>query len=492
MAAGRKRHVLGTQLVYKTSDPQTILGSFNGQLMSKLLLLLEEMPTEKSQWNLLYRAFKDKVTSDTIKIHEKYKTPSQYKNFMSTIVLTNENALQVENDDRRTVFLDVSPIQKVNLKYFKKLGNAMKYLGVSKAFYAYLRVIADTHPDFNGNPSPMTTFKQEHIISTLPLLFQFIKDSYLISGNIIYDLSIQEFYNIYVNSCDIHHITPLSKINVTRILLNELNINSNRVYIDGKRTRVFNITRKKLYQKYIAKNWIHETDEFDIDGVEDVPQNRPTADPNALDQFLAEIRGTPINTELLKVTKIVIQQSSSQKLKCKVITRKLSKKPPVPPKPDHLKTKPAIKKKPVAITEETITENDVNDFLECLLSCEPDPLNSLSIKSKPPVKSEPPAPETAKKNIIDQDPQPKEGTQAYWNWLKRHRWDNKPWVKKTREEAFSDLFNKGKECWAKYINESDEYDWEILIEEVKELDKIRHKTNLYNWHMIEAINHFKD
>ncbi|GET04413.1 highly derived D5-like helicase-primase [Rhizophagus clarus] len=89
-----QRYVLGTQLVYKTSDPQTILGSFNGQLLGKVLLLLEEMPTEKSQWNSLYRALKDKVTSDTIEIHEKYKTPTQYKNFMSTIVLTNENALR--------------------------------------------------------------------------------------------------------------------------------------------------------------------------------------------------------------------------------------------------------------------------------------------------------------------------------------------------------------------------------------------------------------
>jgi hypothetical protein len=210
---------------------------------------------------------------------------------------------------------------------------------------------------------------------------------------------------------------------------------------------------------------------------------------------LAEIRGTPVNAEPLKVTKTVIQQSSPQKLKCKVVTGKSSKKPPVPPKPDHLKTKPAIEKKPVAITEETITENDVNDFLEYFSSCEPGPSNSSPVKSEPPVKPEPPAPKTAKKNTIEplaQDPQPKEGTQAYWNWLERHRWDNKPWVKKTREEAFSDLFNKGKEYWAKYINESDEYDWKILIEEVKELNKIRHKTNLYNWHMIEAINHFKD
>jgi hypothetical protein len=79
-----QRYVLSTQLVYKTSDPQTILGSFNAQLMGKVLLFLEEMPTEKSQWNSLYRALKDKVTSDTIKIYEKYKTPKMEKiNFMN-------------------------------------------------------------------------------------------------------------------------------------------------------------------------------------------------------------------------------------------------------------------------------------------------------------------------------------------------------------------------------------------------------------------------
>lgn len=166
-----QRYVLGPQLVYKTSDSQTILGSFNGQLSGKILLLLEEMPTEKNQWNSLYRALKDKVTSDTIEIHEKFKTPAQYKNFLSTIVLTNENALRVENDDRRTVFLDVSPARKGDLQYFKKLGNVMKVQGIGELFYAYLRKIAETYPDFNGNPPPMTVAKQEHIVSTLPLYF---------------------------------------------------------------------------------------------------------------------------------------------------------------------------------------------------------------------------------------------------------------------------------------------------------------------------------
>jgi hypothetical protein len=287
-----QRYVLGEQLVYKSSDPQTILSSFNGQLMGKLLLLLEEMPTDKNQWASLYHALKDKVTSDTIEIHEKYRTPMQYKSFLSFIVLTNENALRVENDDRRAVFLDISPIHKGDLEYFKSLEKIMKSPDVGKAFYAYLRAIANTDLDFNGNPLPMTMSKQEHIISTLQPLFHFIKEHYLIGEKLIYNLPIQKFYNNYKIYCNTHRISPLSKINVARTLSNELGINSGLVYVDKKRTRVFNISRKDLLQKYLAKNWIHETDEIDIKEV-DIPK-KPASNPKALDQFLASIREEPI------------------------------------------------------------------------------------------------------------------------------------------------------------------------------------------------------
>jgi hypothetical protein len=229
-----QRYVLGPQLVYKTSDPQTILGSFNGQLLGKLLLLLEEMPTEKSQWNSLYRALKDKVTSDTIEIHEKYKTPLQFRNFMSTIVLTNENALRVENDDRRTVFLDVSPARKGDLEYFKKLGTIMKRPEVGKAFYAYLQTIAKACPDFDGNPPPMTISKQEHIVATLPPLFQFIKENFIAISISVKSVPVERFYNLYKNYCNDNGITPLAKVVVARMLSNELGINSSQVYINKK------------------------------------------------------------------------------------------------------------------------------------------------------------------------------------------------------------------------------------------------------------------
>ncbi|CAB4431762.1 unnamed protein product [Rhizophagus irregularis] len=473
-----QRSVLGTQLVYKTSDPQTILGSFNAQLQGKVLLLLEEMPTEKSQWNNLYRSLKDKVTSNIMEIHEKYKTPTHYKNFMSTIVLTNENALRVENDDRRTVFLDVSPSRKGDLNYFKKLNDAMKYPGASEAFYAYLRAIADAYPDFNGNPPPMTaSTKQDHIISTLPPLFQFIKDTYLVVKNHMTDLPVQEFYRVYTSYCETHCITPLSKINASRILSNELDINSDRVYIDKKRTRVYSISREDLYKKFLAKKWIHEIDEIYIEGIDTETPEKPASDPKALEKFLVKIYNPANNPQDVQEKPVEekptpVEEKPTEEKPAPVVPKKTP--PPVPPKPNCLKVKPApvIKEEPdeepdqedIPPAEEPVPEADDDyDVLDDLLSDQTpeqqpeSPAESSVSVTKPdpepvvePAPEEQPIPEPDTEPEDDWDPEPKQGTKAHWAWYERHRWDCKPWVKNSKDQEVVDRFKD----WIEYNGDS--------------------------------------
>ncbi|GBC21623.2 highly derived D5-like helicase-primase [Rhizophagus irregularis DAOM 181602=DAOM 197198] len=454
-----QRSVFVTQLVYKTSDPQTILGSFNGQLQGKVLLLLEEMPTEKSQWNNLYRSLKDKVTGDIMEIHEKYKTPTHYKNFISTIVLTNENALRVENDDRRTVFLDVSPSRKGDLNYFKKLSDAMKYPGASEAFYAYLRAIADAYPDFNGNPPPMTTSKQDHIISTLPPLFQFIKDIYLIVKNHITDLPVQEFYRVYTSYCETHCITPLSKINASRILSNELGINSRKIRVGKATPRVYSISREDLYKKFLTKKWIHETDEINIEGIDVETPEKPASDPKALEKFLANIYSIPANNpqdvqeKPAEEKPASVEKKPTEEKSALVVLKKTS--PPVPPKPDSLKVKPApvINEDPIPEESpapiESDTDEPIDSFSDCYLSDEePDQENEppaeepafkadddynvlddllsdsdFTTPDPEPAPEEQPIPEPDTELEVDWDLEPKEGTRAHWAWHERHRWD---------------------------------------------------------------------
>ncbi|CAB4380898.1 unnamed protein product [Rhizophagus irregularis] len=92
---------------------------------------------------------------------------------------------------------------------------------------------------------------------------------------------------------------------------------------------------------------------------------------------------------------------------------------------------------------------------------------------------------------VDRDPEPKEGTQAHWAWQERHRWDYKPWVKNSKDQVFNDLYNTGKELWAKYQDESDEYDWEILAFEVEECP-ITCIEDKYQYYLREIVDRFKD
>ncbi|PKB94170.1 hypothetical protein RhiirA5_439399 [Rhizophagus irregularis] len=449
--------------------------------------------------------------SDIMEIHEKYKTPTHYKNFISTIVFTNENALRVENDDRRTVFLDVSPSHKGDLNYFKKLGDAMKYPGASKAFYAYLRAIADVYLNFNGNPPPMTTSKQEHIISTLPPLFQFIKDTYLVMKNYMTDLPVQEFYRVYTSYCETHCISPLSKINASRILSNELNINSDQMYIDKKHTQVYSISREDLYKKFLSKNWIHKTDEIDIEGIDVDTPEKPALDPNALDKFLANIYNPANNSQDVQEKpaekKLAEKKPVPVKEKPAPVIRKMP--PPLPPKPDHLKERPQELREEKPSAPEPDNYDVLDDLLSDLDSTTVDPvleqqpaesstksesLADSKFSTEPVVVLAPkkqliPEPDTEPE--VDRDPELKEGTRAHWAWHERHRWDRKPWVKNSKDQAFDDLYNTGKELWAKYQDASDEYDWKILAFEVEECPTTRIEDK-YQYYLREVVDCFKD
>jgi len=482
-----QRYVLGPQLVYKTSDPQTILGSFNGQLLGKLLLLLEEMPTEKSQWNSLYRALKDKVTSDTIEIHEKYKTPTQYKNSMSTIVLTNENALRVENDDRRTVFLDISPARKGDLAYFKKLGNAMKNPRIGKAFNAYLHAIAKAYPEFDGNPPPMTTSKQEHIISTLPPLFQFMKEEYLARDKIILpNIPVQGIYNLYSTYCEEKKITPLSKVVVARTLSNELDITSTRAYINGKRTRVYNMSREELCQKFLAKNWIHETD--DIDGV-DIPIS-PVSDPKALDQFLSQFRSatdTPNVEDSLDKKEAVIEPEVTPD-----IPKEAPKKvpPPLPPKSDHIKARAkSLKSSDLEVNPASIPLPESPKIepvvAEPIPEPEPEPygIPGPSNTSAPEPKQTSLLKKNKKGEYVIADDKLNANPEA-----EKLRWN--PWLKNSREDMINELYTSAETYWAKLeVGDPEVFDWCLLIEEIKNLNSITCKWDAL---LDQIVKRFKD
>ncbi|PKY58942.1 hypothetical protein RhiirA4_430074, partial [Rhizophagus irregularis] len=167
--------------------------------------------------------------------------------------------------------------------------------------------------------------------------------------------------------------------------------------------------------------------------------------------------------------------------------------------PDQEDTPPA---------EEPVPEADDYDILDDLLSdsapeqqpespaessasvVKPDP--EPAPKEQPdPIPEEQPIPEPDTEPEVNRDPEPKEGTQAHWAWHERHRWDYKPWVKNSKDQVFDNLYNTGKELWAKYQDASDEYDWDILAFEVEECPTTRIE-NEYQYYLREVVDRFKD
>ncbi|GBB92563.1 hypothetical protein RclHR1_20240001 [Rhizophagus clarus] len=342
----------------------------------------------------------------------------------------------------------------------------------------------------------MTTSKQEHIISTLPPLFQFIKEAYIAKADYTTTrLPVHILYTIYTSYCVSKNITPLFKVVVTRTLSNELNITSNLIYINEKRTRVYNLSRETLYKKYLSNNWIHETDEIDIEEIDTLKKS--VSDPKALDQFLAQIE---VNTP-----------------------NKQKKSPPsVPLKPAHLKVKVSSDQEEEATSPLIPSEPTTSEFVENLIDNFIIELNTLILplvksEQEPEVEQEPeqepeiepkpygiPGPSIPAELFISQevskpvqkvdpDPMPKMNTAKYWEWIDRHKYDNiKSWYKNSCDEMIDELYSTAKECWAKYIDEDDLYNWDILLAELEEFDKIARRDNLYLVKFGDAIDKLKE
>ncbi|PKC52413.1 hypothetical protein RhiirA1_481555, partial [Rhizophagus irregularis] len=202
---------------------------------------------------------------------------------------------------------------------------------------------------------------------------------------------------VYTSYCETHCISPLSKINASRILSNELSIKSKKIRIGKTTPQVYSISREDLYKKFLGKNWIHETDEIDIEGIDIDTPEKPTSDPNALVKFLANIYNPASKSQVDQEEVELVVEKPAEEKPAPVEEKPTEKQPvakkappPVPPKPDCLKVKPApvIKEDPIPEESPAPIESDtdeiIDSFSDCYLSDE-----------EPDQENEPPAEEPA-------------------------------------------------------------------------------------------------
>lgn len=259
-------------MVYKTSDPDQVAGKFNSAIVGKLLLYLEEMPKKSNlEWTAIADRFKDLIDGRRIDINEKGKPSYNTDNTASIIVNTNRNAVRIDTNDRRWVFLDVSDERVGDHEYFDDLGECLEKPEVAEAFFAYMCERARIKPDWvkkQAKKIPRTDTKQEQIVRNLDSLYIYIKERYIKYQHGL-DTSQSEFYKQYTA---MYENRAHDKYTVGSMMAS-LGFKRGSKYlkqkrIDGARPFCYVISYDELYALFDKKGWIHSIDREDY-GLDD-------------------------------------------------------------------------------------------------------------------------------------------------------------------------------------------------------------------------------
>ncbi len=182
-------HVIGQALGLITSRAQQLLG-FNSMLLEKILVCLEELPSgSKNEWHSLSDILKDIITGGKLTIEKKYEDMIQIVNYISLIIITNnDNTIKFGKDVRRYFMADISHDYIGNTEYFNALADACSCLKTGEAMFMYMcehyEIIKGT---FQENIIPETLAKQEMKERNTSEILSFVKRYYIKRGKGIYD-----------------------------------------------------------------------------------------------------------------------------------------------------------------------------------------------------------------------------------------------------------------------------------------------------------------
>lgn len=252
------KKVLGPRIAVATSNPDSILGSFNDQIVSKVLVILEELPcVSAGQWNTYSNHMKHLITGATVEKREKFKNTVQFNNILSFIISTNNNAIKIDTDDRRYVVVDVSNEKVGNREYFNKLSSCTENDKVGEAFYWNCLKIAKKNPKFREWKIPQTISKSELIVENIHSVFVFIKENFLKNANGL-DVTFADFYEKYDEYVDNCRLKKVSKVQISRILKEK---GIHLVSGTGNKRELI-VSYDELWDLYEKYRWIHETDDI--------------------------------------------------------------------------------------------------------------------------------------------------------------------------------------------------------------------------------------
>lgn len=237
------------------ADP--LLGNYNSQLMGKILVVFEELPTfTTAQWNGVSATLKNMITSDKQHYNEKYVKSVYVTNLNNYIINTNTDSIK-DSNGRRYCILDLSTKYQGKHKFFNKLYSNCFNDNVGKCFYDYLLTIDVSNFDSQGD-MPLTRNKIDVFSESLPLEYKFLKHTYIFKNTSV-NKTVDELYKEYMSFCCEMDKKPKGKIKFTK-KLREINID----YKSTNGSNKYRISHATLLNMAQEKHWIHELDGYQV------------------------------------------------------------------------------------------------------------------------------------------------------------------------------------------------------------------------------------
>jgi hypothetical protein len=255
-------YVIGPALGLTTSRSAQLL-KFNSQILGKILLCLEELPSSsKSEWHSVSDYLKDLITGNKVDIERKFQDAIQVINLISLIIITNnETTIKFGKDIRRYMMCDISHDEVGNTKYFGILTKYCENPLVGEAFYMFLLENAEKVKNtFKPECIPLTSNKLYMKEKNCTPLLNFIKDIFLKRKIGITNQKLTNLRDKYI----LFTGNNISSQKFKLIIESELPII--KLSHDTKNGyKIQSITHNEILKYYIDKGfWSEKFDEFEV------------------------------------------------------------------------------------------------------------------------------------------------------------------------------------------------------------------------------------
>ena len=262
-------NVIGRTLGLITSRTQQLF-KFNGQLLGKILVCLEEMATSsKAEWHTVGEYLKDLITGGVIDIEKKFQDAIQVVNLISLIIFTNnDNTIKFGKDIRRYMMCDVSHDFVGNTTYFENLAKSMTPESGEVFYYFLLEHYEKNKDTYKVENIPMTEAKMEmkdknssKIIEYIKLKLNYVKKGLGIKQMKLADLKDKYNYETgIILSTQSFRTSLCADIPIFKI-----------IEYNKKGHKIEQITKDNLYNWYLKKGfWNIKYDNFENDDDENI------------------------------------------------------------------------------------------------------------------------------------------------------------------------------------------------------------------------------